>query len=73
MTVQEAVRLLLTRHLYYCQDYDEAGMLLVPIIERALRAAYHTGVRDHIADHYGLDTHSDKGVTAGVKAMMEES
>ena len=50
---------------------------LAPIIERALRAAWSEGANDMVERSRSLhgknDFTSDRGVTAGVAAMMEES
>lgn len=53
------------------EQWDGVGELLdvlAPIIERALRAAYRTGVQDQMDK---LSNISDNGVTAGVAALVE--
>ena len=62
---------------------DKVANDLAPIIERALRAAYWAGEAEHRlsgdlyklakeAGHANVSPFSDRGVTAGVAAMVEE-
>ena len=69
MNVREALEKLLNQEVQHCDSYDDDARLLAPIIKRALRAAYRTGIRDMLD---GLGNTSENGVTAGVAAMMEQ-
>ncbi len=77
MNVQETLEKLL-------RDSDETGdwgfpgrdddaELLAPVFERALRAAWVEGVADGRSISLGYFKVSWNGVTAGIKAMVEES
>ena len=68
MTTKDAVAILLMRT--WADSVDEQAESIVPIIERALRAAYCAGLDNtQIPDHPDAEV----GVTAGVAAMMEGS
>ena len=69
MNVQEALEKLLEQEVYNSEGYYDDALLLAPIIERALRAAYNEGWHgcNKLSPHV-----TERGVTAGVAAMMEE-
>jgi len=76
MTLRQALEKLYFRYGVLYEDYNgefveesrNFGEFATPIIERALRAAYDVGYSDGI-ENWPDD--SDRGVTAGVAAMVE--
>ena len=68
MNVQEALEKVTQDHLGRYAQSDSFN--LAPIIDRALRAAYSEGWQ---GCNDGSPHVLDRGVTAGVAAMMEES
>ena len=68
MNVREALEKI--RREWDPRECNDLLILLAPIIERALRAAYWEGETDC---KHGRPGYSNRGVTAGVAVMVEKS